>query len=315
MKRSSHFLNLPRLEAFVAICEEGSLSRASERLCIAQPALSSMMHKMESDLNVKILDRHSKGSSPTPEGEILLKNAYDILGMAEFTLEEIGAISQEPSGEVSIGLPAATSMVLAVPLIKHLSQTLPKVQLKVVEAFSGYLWDWLGNGDLDIAICFDRLTCTEIICQPLCFEELFLVGRTDLMPENQPVMTQGEIKNYPLILPSRRHGIRHKAENYAAMNGGLKVILEIDASVHLVQLVSSGEGFGLLAKCAVTEELRENKVKAIPLQPRISREISIGVHRVKANSPVVKRVISEINDVAQQLFANGEWPILCNSIK
>jgi|TARA_R110001583_G_scaffold184213_2_gene343351 LysR family nitrogen assimilation transcriptional regulator len=308
MKQAQHLLNLPRLAAFVAICEEGSLSKASHRLGIAQPALSTMIKKIEDDLGVPILTRHARGSVPTAAGRVLLKSAYEMLGIAEATLEEIGTTNSDPEGEVAIGLPAATSMVLAVPLIKHLRKCLPKVSLRVVETFSGYLWNWLQDGNLDVAVTFDRVSIPEIVCLPLCKEDLFLIGNSNLLKSAPNHITPHNLYKFPLILPSRIHGIRGKAEAFAASGKGLDIRMEIDASTHLVKLIAAGEGFGLLAKCAVTDELAQKTVRAIPLDPSLSRQVSLGIRRIKMQNPVVARVVEEMQHISADLIHAGTWP-------
>ncbi|MEQ5775667.1 LysR family transcriptional regulator [Thalassospira sp. NFXS8] len=308
MKQAQHLLNLPRLAAFVAICEEGSLSKASHRLGIAQPALSTTIKKIEDDLGVPVLTRHARGSVPTAAGRVLLKSAYEMLGIAEATLEEIGTTSSDPEGEVAIGLPAATSMVLAVPLIKHLRKSLPKVSLRVVETFSGYLWNWLQDGNLDVAVTFDRVSIPEIVCLPLCKEDLFLIGNSKLLKNTPDHISPHNLYKFPLILPSRIHGIRGKAEAFAASGKGLDIRMEIDASTHLVKLIAAGEGFGLLAKCAVTDELAQKTVRAIPLEPSLSRQVSLGIRRIKMQNPVVARVVEEMQHISADLIRAGTWP-------
>lgn len=310
MKFRPQQLNLSRLSAFSAICEEGSLSRASVRLGIAQPALSNMIKKLEEDLGTKILIRHARGSIPTPAGEVLLKATYEMLAIASATINAVGTANQELEGEVAIGLPAATSTILAIPLIKHLRKTLPKVSLRVVEAFSGYLWGWLQEGTLDFAISFDRVSLPDIVSYPICDEEIFLVGNQELMRDVSEEITPEKLGSFPLILPSTIHGIRMKAQGFAALGSGLDIRMEIDASTHLVKLIASGEGYGLLAKCAIYDELKNDAIKAVPLSPPMIRQVSVCAQRIKMKDPVLVRVLNEIQHVSQKLISDGNWPVV-----
>ncbi|PTC01725.1 hypothetical protein C9975_00755 [Thalassospira xiamenensis] len=310
MKLLPQQLNLSRLSAFAVICEEGSLSRASLRLGIAQPALSNMIKKLEEDLGTRILMRHARGSTPTQAGEVLLKGAYEMLAIANATISAVGTANQEPEGDVAIGLPAATSTVLAIPLIKHLRNTFPKVSLRVVEAFSGYLWGWLQEGTLDFAISFDRTSLPDIVCHPICDEEIFLVGNQELMRDLPQKITPEMLGSFPLILPSTIHGIRMKAQAFAALGSGLDIRMEIDASTHLVKLIASGEGYGLLAKCAIYDELANHTVKATPLSPPMIRQVSVCAQRIKMKDPVLLRVLDEIQNVSRHLIASGKWPVV-----
>lgn len=310
MKFPPQQLNLSRLSAFAAICEEGSLTKASLRLGIAQPALSNMIKKLEDDLGTAILTRHARGSTPTPAGEVLLKGAYEMLAIASATINAVGTANEEPEGEVAIGLPAATSTVLAIPLIKRLRTTLPKVSLRVVEAFSGYLWGWLQEGTLDFAISFDRTSLPDIVCYPVCDEEIFLVGNQEMMRDVPEQITPEMLGIFPLILPSNIHGIRMKSQAFAALGSGLDIRMEIDASTHLVKLIAGGEGYGLLAKCAIYDELEQCTVRAVSLSPPMIRQVSVCAQRIKMKDPVLLRVLEEIQHVSQELITSGNWPVV-----
>ena len=63
------------LDYFVAVAEEGQITRAAARLHVAQPALSQAMAQLESELGVMLLDRHSRGVTLTPAGEAFLPKA------------------------------------------------------------------------------------------------------------------------------------------------------------------------------------------------------------------------------------------------
>nr|WP_256376752.1 LysR substrate-binding domain-containing protein [Thalassospira sp. MCCC 1A01428] len=99
-----------------------------------------------------------------------------------------------------------------------------------------------------------------------------------------------------------------KAEAFAASGKGLDIRMEIDTSTHLVKLIAAGEGFGLLAKCAVTDELAQKTVRAIPLEPSLSRQVSLGIRRIKMQNPVVARVVEEMQHISSDLIHAGTWP-------
>ncbi len=77
-------MNLRRLKYFVKIVDTGSLTRASEVLHIAQPALSQQLATLEGEFNQQLLIRTKRGVIPTDAGQVLYHHAQSILKQCEF---------------------------------------------------------------------------------------------------------------------------------------------------------------------------------------------------------------------------------------
>ncbi|HWZ27358.1 MAG TPA: LysR family transcriptional regulator, partial [Gemmatimonadales bacterium] len=88
---------------FIAVAETRSLSRAAVRLRLAQPALSRQVHDLERELGVPLLERHSKGVTPTAAGEAFARGAANLLVTLSFALDRAEATSEGRRGRVSIG--------------------------------------------------------------------------------------------------------------------------------------------------------------------------------------------------------------------
>lgn len=76
-------MELRHLRYFVAIAEERSFTRAAERLWVAQPGLSTQVRRLETELGVKLLDRHTRGVDLTPAGALFLERARAALAAAD----------------------------------------------------------------------------------------------------------------------------------------------------------------------------------------------------------------------------------------
>ncbi|MBN8899380.1 MAG: LysR family transcriptional regulator, partial [Rhodospirillales bacterium] len=76
-------MDLRRLQAFVAVAEEGHITRAAERLGMQQPPLTRLLHRLEAALGVLLLRRLPRGVQPTEAGEALLVEARAVLARAE----------------------------------------------------------------------------------------------------------------------------------------------------------------------------------------------------------------------------------------
>lgn len=300
-------LTMQHLTALVAISETGSLTAAAQRLEIAQPALSIAIAKLEARLGTPLLHREPRGVRLTEAGRLLLARAYEILALTQASLNELEALRREPQGEIAIGLPSSTAAVAALPIIERLSARYPKIRLRVVEAFSSYLWNWLQNGDIDMAVVFDRASTVDLHCTPLARETMHLVSRRDARAGKGAVRmrTLGE---YPLAMPSRANGFRAALESHADKHGAvLDVALEIDAGHQLVKLVASGRYHSVLAPCAVRDEIEARQVVARPIHPPLARTVCLARRRLGGVSNPIQLVADEVMAECHRLIESGAW--------
>lgn len=309
MAQLVHQFDLVRLRAFVTVAEEGSITAAADRLGIAQPALSASIRRLEADLGQPLFDRLPRGVVLTRTGRHLLPRVYEIFGILGKLHADLQYIGYEPSGDVSIGLPPSVSVVMTQPLLHKLSTAFPKVSLRIVEAMSGYLYDWVQSGELDIAVTFNARDTETVISRPLMQEEMMLIGAADRMRDMPNPFPVSRIPELPLIVTSGRHTLRSNLERQVeALGLKLNILYEIDAGHQLVKLVSSGVGFGVFAQSAFAGELVSGKVVAVPLEPRYRRTVGLSHHRRMLGDPALSRVVLEVEKLAQELHDSGAWP-------
>lgn len=87
-------MSLAQLEYFVAVAEEGHLTRAAERLHISQPPLTRAVQKLEQELGLPLFERTTRGMRLLPAGQHLLTRAREILRLVESTRQEAAGHSQ-----------------------------------------------------------------------------------------------------------------------------------------------------------------------------------------------------------------------------
>jgi LysR family transcriptional regulator, nitrogen assimilation regulatory protein len=128
-------MDLRQLTTFTQVADLGSLSKAAERLRIAQPALSRQIRLLEEELKVALFTRHGRGMELTSAGEMLRARASSILRQVEETradlMQEAGAVR----GRVVFGMPPTVGDVLATRLIERFLGLYPEVTLRAVTAY------------------------------------------------------------------------------------------------------------------------------------------------------------------------------------
>jgi LysR family nitrogen assimilation transcriptional regulator len=307
-------MDLRQLRYFIAIAEQGSFSRAANLLHIAQPALSLHVRNMEFDLGTPLLSRSPKGVVPTEAGEILLRNARIILDQFTIAEEEIRGHDNDPSGEVRLGLPGTISQILAVPLITAARTRYPKIKLRIAEAMSGFVLEWMRDSRIDLAVLYGNVSDKGISMVRILQEELVFFGPpepiTDVsLPENGEELSYNTIAQLPLILPSEAHGLRELLEKQAIISSlELNTIIDVDSYSNIKELVRTGIGYSILPLNAIAREVNDGVLNCWKItQPQLLRSIYLSHSIDRPMTNAVAAIESLTRDVLRDLTRTGKW--------
>lgn len=305
-------VDLRQLRYFVAIAECGSFSKAAQRLHIAQPALSQHVRNMEIDLGVELLFRSPQGVRPTEAGETLLRHARVMLGQMEVAREAVRGQQSEPEGEVRFGLPGTISQMLCVPLITEARRRYPKVKLRVAEAMSGFVLDWLREGKIDLGVLYRTVTDKGLEARRVLSEDLCLLGPVAPMGAPHPAagpVPFAQAAGLTLILPSPGHGLRDLIEERAAAEAvRLTTVIDLDTYGQIKLLVEGGLGYAILPAAAVQREVEEGRLKTWPMGvPVLTRDL----HVVRPSDRPLSQAVRVIEELAHAtligLVRDGVW--------
>jgi LysR family transcriptional regulator, nitrogen assimilation regulatory protein len=236
-----HDMELRDLRSLIGIAETGSLSAAARKLHLTQPALSASLRRLEDELNVKLVRRHSRGVVVTEEGKYVLQKAYGIVHDVAEVVSVVQNMAEEPVGSVRLGLPTNVAGGLIPELLPILRERYPRIKLHVIEAMSGVLAEQLQLGRLDLAVMFDIQPMAGLRSEPILKEKLFL-----LVPPNHLLATRQsarleEVSRLGLVLPSSNNSIRKFIETACHAEGlSLNVVADVDSMPGLINLIKAG---------------------------------------------------------------------------
>jgi len=145
-------MELRHLRTFVAVAEQGSVSKAAAYLRIAQPALSRQIKDLESELRIRLFDRVRRRLSLTGEGEQLLRQCRSILGAVGSLTEQTELLRRPDAGVLKVAAtPQTIDGVLSVFLGRY-AKLRPNVQIMLKEAVGSSLMALLERGEVHLAI-------------------------------------------------------------------------------------------------------------------------------------------------------------------
>lgn len=290
-------MDVRQLRYFSEIVEAKSFTRAADRVRVAQPALGLQIRKLEEELGVDLLHRHSRGVEPTEAGNMLLGHANAILKQIEQARREVTDLSGPPRGNVVLGITPTASALLATRLIRSCRELYPGISLNIFEGMSEEVMRRLSDNTLDMGFSYNPGAAKGIATEPLLTEELFLVGADDREDPGDKV-SFGELSKRPLILPSRGFGLREWVENTARdQEMKLNITFEIDSVATQRELVESGLGFTILPYAAVRQAVEAKRLFAAQIvRPHISRTLTIAFAASHSENKAT-RAVREVIDL------------------
>ena len=301
-------VDFKQLKYFVQIAEAGSLSRAAEQLNVVQPSLSQQLRKLEEQLGVELLTRHSRGVTPNEVGRLFLDHARSLLLQLQRTEELVQYHAANPSGEVRLGLPTSAARGLTIPLVNAVEDRYPGISLHIVEAMSGHLTEWLHVGRLDMALLYNAKAHEGIHVQPLMAEDLYLICPPTREFLRMKAISFADAVKLPLVLAAPPHTIRLMLEDIARRTGyRLAVKIDLDSLPSMIELVLEGY-CTILPLFAVSKEVAARQMIAVPLvDPQISWQISISSVVRGVQSRATKAVSALMLEVMESMVRDKEW--------
>lgn len=307
-------MDAKQLKFFIKIAEKKSLASAAEALGITQPSLSIQVKSLETRLGTELLIRSTRGVMLTQAGEVLLSHAQRILSAIELAKQEVREAGERPSGRVVFGLPSSASMVLSVPLAETIRVTFPEIQLRAVDAMSGFIKEWLEEQSIDMALLYDTVGLKNVEVTTLLYEDMHFYAPPDLWPLSTPPgqdVPLAALAGLEFVAPSKSHGLRMLIDKACKDTGlSLSYVVEMDSLSQIKSLVARGSAFTILAPAAAHDfEARGELVSSRIIDPVITRPVHLvrnpETPRTRAAAEVERLTLEVVDDLVRRNIWRG----------
>ncbi len=303
-------MDFRQLRTFSCVAELGSLSKASDTLRVAQPALSRQIKLLEHELRAELFTRNGRGMVLTEAGRLLLARTAGIVRQIDQIRDDIQSAQGQPSGRVVLGLVPTVSCVLSARFARRCVETFPGVALRIVESYSGHLVEWLHRGEMDLAILYGRSADLHLTVQSLGRDQIVAVGPRGCGLARKRSIDIGWLLRQRLVLPSHSHGLRALIEHAAAQRKiKLDVQLEADSFRVLTSLVAEGLGFALLPPSSVHNEVADGRLETAAISKPMTRELIFASPIDRPPSTATMAVTALLRDEVAACRKDGVWDI------
>ena len=285
------------------------MTSAAQALNVAQPALSSQIRHLETELGVELIVRHSRGVNPTKAGELLYRHAEKILASVDQAARELQAFNSVHQRHLRLGTCPSMVMVLGPDLLIDTRQKMPDLTISLMEERSIDLLNAIDHEQLDVALLYDVESGPDLKREALIEEDLLLVTAPSSRPPDQTV-SFAEALRCDLALGGERSVLRQIIESEARrLSLELRISYEIHSVSSMKALVARGAAATIMPFSLAAEELASGKLAGWRIdRPALTRTLYAVRNRNPAPILGDERVIAHINGLLDAyLSIVGAW--------
>jgi DNA-binding transcriptional LysR family regulator len=300
--RTGMYLDLPGLEAFIAVAELGSFRRAASRLGLSQPALTRRLQRLEAVTGTELLDRRTQPIRLTAAGTALLPEAQEAIGKLREAMRR--AVDPDRGQRVEIGcLPTLAVRHLGPLLVAH-RRRWPQGEVVVHECSATEIRAMLDANRVDFALAAIGAERWNVERVPLFEEPFFLVMQPGHRLARRETVAWAELRDEAVVsthMPSENRRLVDGALDEARVHASWSV--EVRHLATAVAMAASGVGVAALPASALPEPLPPGLAAVRLVKPALTRRVGLLSPRERHMSPAARSLMTEI---AATLRADGE---------
>jgi DNA-binding transcriptional LysR family regulator len=172
-------VELRQLRYFVAIAEEGSFSRAAQRLHVSQPPLSTQIKNLEQHVGTRLLARTNRGVSLTAPGRVFYEEVRGVLARLDSACSKALQTDQGDVGTLAIGFVSIADYGILPPALKHFRTQFPLVEVQLHELTTDAQIRELRAARLDLGLGLGPVAEPDLDFKRVLREELVLAAPAD----------------------------------------------------------------------------------------------------------------------------------------
>ncbi|TPK96035.1 MULTISPECIES: LysR family transcriptional regulator [unclassified Mesorhizobium] len=303
----------PRLlKTFLAVARTRNVTRAAREVNLAQSSVSDQIQALETELGASLFTRSRQGLTLTPAGEALKPYAEDLLALADDARAAIDTTSAEAAGSLSIGALETIAAARLAPWLAGFRADHSDNDIKLKIAGSGELLRRLGDGEIDVAFCFERSDAGEqdprLARRVVAVEPLALIAPPG---DNRADVDLAALAEKHFVATETGCVYRAMVDKAFAEAGLGKPRLAAEAGSidAIASLVAAGAGFGLVPRLAVAAAIARGEVAELAWPgPVRSADIVMVWRRRRVQPPALKALLAALGEGFVPVTPGGARP-------
>jgi len=296
-------MKIQQLKYIIALDEHRHFVRAAEYCKVSQSTLSSMIQKLEEELDVQIFDRNAHPIKPTLLGETLIAQARDVVSRINYIKESVISEKTNDLGNINMGIIPTIAPYILPDFIKKISNT--NIKINISETKTETIIEELKKGEIDFALLATPLDEEDILEIPIYYERFVAyISPNDPLFINKNIESS-EIPTNNLWLLQEGHCFRSQILNICNNKDQKNTIYEAGSINTLINIVDTNGGFTVIPELHINllSDSQKNYIRDI-INPEPVREISIIIRNDFVREKILNVIINIIKEIIPEHMLN-----------
>ena len=288
--------------SFVLLAKSHSILETSRGLCLTPGAVHKHLKTLESELGVRLYEKHDGALRLTDAGKAILPYFQDILDRRDAAIQATSDWKRETSGVVRVGAGPSFSCLMLPKILSRFSRKYPKVEVFVETGNGSHLRESLRVGSLDLVfeVAYPAVDPAEFTTMAMWESDLGIVSSRPDLPQH---CSMARLADVPFILFQKGSAMQEIIDAYFNQIGFQpNVIMRSESAEAIKAMVKSGLGVAMLFLYNTTQDVKNGSIRVIHTDKRLSARMVL----LKRKSPFTPKASFAFAKMAEQM----SWPNL-----
>jgi DNA-binding transcriptional LysR family regulator len=257
-------MDLLQLEHFLAVVEERTFTRAAERVCRSQPAVSQSIKKLEEELGAPLLARDGHDLALTEAGERLLDYARKMMRMRDEALRELGALKNLATGTLNIAAHESAAVYLLPAPLRHYLHRFPDIRVGIHRSKLAEIPRQVMDREVQLGFVKDEPTFHELRWAEVHLDQMILVAAPGHPLTRRSEAHIRDLGNEQFVLhhlcSATEQMIVRLFEEHATR---CRIVAELWSFENIKNFVQAEVGLGIVPRITVQQELKSGSLARI----------------------------------------------------
>ncbi|WP_235872269.1 LysR family transcriptional regulator [Siminovitchia acidinfaciens] len=296
---------MQKLKYFIAVVENGTVSKAAKVLNMTQPPLSMLLKKFEEEIGIQLFRREGKRLFLTDSGQMVYQRGIELLASSEAILQEAREYQKDHRGTVSIGCATVSNFSLIPEVIKRMNDRSINISTHVKEGSTPFILEHLRFHKVDIGIIRNVYNRDDLITTKLLSEPIMVA-----VPPNHPLAEKSSVtlealknENFLLHHSSYEYNISDNIIMECKKSGfSPNIIYWGTETLPMLGMVNAGMGIAFPPKSVI----KSVGVSLPPMLELINPEIITTLNLVTVKNNVKKEAVDIFLKITKEVIAEIE---------
>jgi DNA-binding transcriptional LysR family regulator len=260
-------MDLLQLEHFLAVAEEGNFTRAAERVCRTQPAVSQSVKKLEEEIGAPLFARDVHEISLTEAGRTLVEYARKMVRLRDDAMRQLGELRNLDSGRLSIAAHESAAVYLLPGPLRRYFDRFPQIKVGIYRSRLDEIPRQVMDREIDIGFVKDQPAFHELNSLRIHSDAMVLIASPGHALARRETVHVRDLGNEPFVVHHLCSSTEQKILRMFESHGTrCRIAAELWSFENIKHFVRQDVGLAIIPRVCVAQELAAGTLQEIPVQ-------------------------------------------------